>query len=188
MKHNIENYQAATSLIKTIDEQMSENIIVRMDDEPNHKKRTKLVKEIEPVSNVIYPMQVRMTQIKTNLLFVLENAVYNKSYAAAAKYFAEYDFLSQQITKEAKKVKNNEAMEDFLQRSTVLNEDYFKVMMETINVMKHLVIHRMNREPEIYIDLDPIKDSELDFDHVKQTYKSTLKKLKEDLKKQQQGK
>ena len=57
-------------------------------------------------------------------------------------------------------------------------------MSATLAMMQHLVIHRMNHEPEIYIDLDIVKDSNLDFDEVKVEYKNTLKKLKEDLKKQ----
>lgn len=163
-------------------------------EEPDHKLRSKLVKQhkrnvqdITPVVYEIYPMQVRMTQIETNLSFVLENACYNKSYLAVARYFAEYDFLSQQIKKEVGKVKNSDVLKDFLERSSVLNTNWFDSMTATLAVMKQLVIEKMKNHPEIYIDLDVEKDSELDFEAVKAEYKNTLKKLKEDLKKQKAG-
>jgi len=198
MTHDIKNYSVALNLMDTIKEQLSENLLSRMDnefdktlEEPDHKLRAKLVKQhkrnvddVTPVCQEIYPMQVRMTQIEINLGFVLENACYNKSYLAAARYFAEYDFLCQQIKKEANKAKNNTVLQDFLKRSTVLDTNWFEAMSATLAMMQHLVIHRMNHEPEIYIDLDVVKDSNLDFDEVKAEYKNTLKKLKEDLKKQ----
>lgn len=201
MVHDIKNYSVALNAMHTIKVQLSENLLSRMDDEfdktleePDHKLRSKLVKQhkrnvqdITPVVYEIYPMQVRMTQIETNLSFVLENACYNKSYLAVARYFAEYDFLSQQIKKEVGKVKNSDVLKDFLERSSVLNTNWFDSMTATLAVMKQLVIEKMKNHPEIYIDLDVEKDSELDFEAVKAEYKNTLKKLKEDLKKQKAG-
>jgi hypothetical protein len=201
MVHDIKNYSVALNAMHTIKAQLSENLLSRMDDEfdktleePDHKLRSKLVKQhkrnvqdVTPVVYEIYPMQVRMTQIETNLSFVLENACYNKSYLAVARYFAEYDFLSQQIKKEVGKVKNSDVLKDFLERSSVLNTNWFDSMTATLAVMKQLVIEKMNNRPEIYIDLDVEKDSELDFEAVKAEYKKTLKKLKEDLKKQKAG-
>ncbi len=201
MVHDIKNYSVALNAMHTIKAQLSENLLSRMDDEfdktleePDHKLRSKLVKQhkrnvqdVTPVVYEIYPMQVRMTQIETNLSFVLENACYNKSYLAVARYFAEYDFLSQQIKKEVGKVKNSDVLKDFLERSSVLNTNWFDSMTATLAVMKQLVIEKMNNRPEIYIDLDVEKDSELDFEAVKAEYKNTLKKLKEDLKKQKAG-
>lgn len=198
MTHDIKNYSVALNLMTEIKDQLSENLLSRMDNEfdktlqePDHKLRSKMVKQhkrnvddVTPVCQEIYPMQVRMTQIETNLEFVLENACYNKSYFAVARYFAEYDFLSQQIKKEANKAKNNTVLQDFLKRSTVLETNWFETMSATLAMMQHLVIHRMNYQPEIYIDLDVIQDSNLDFEEVKVEYKNTLKKLKEDLKKQ----
>lgn len=201
MVHDIKNYSVALNAMHTIKAQLSENLLSRMDDEfdktleePDHKLRSKLVKQhkrnvqdVTPVVYEIYPMQVRMTQIETNLSFVLENACYNKSYLAVARYFAEYDFLSQQIKKEVGKVKNSDVLKDFLERSSVLNTNWFDSMTATLAVMKQLVIEKMKNRPEIYIDLDVEKDSELDFEAVKAEYKNTLKKLKEDLKKQKAG-
>ena len=197
MKHKITVYVEAVSLMETINDQLEENLISRMDtdfdktlDEPDHKKRAKLVKlhkrnvsEVSPVCEEIYPHQVRMRQISINLSFLLENACYNKSYDAVARYFAEYDFLSQTITKEVKKVKND-VLVDFLERCTVLNENYFQVLMTTLETLKYNVIARMTNHPEIYIDLNVEEDSRLDFDTIKDVYKSQLKKLKEDHKKQ----
>jgi len=197
MKHDINIFAALLQTIDNIDNQMGENLLSRMDndfdktlEEPDHKRRSKLVKqhkrnveEVTPVVSQIYPMQIRMTHIKTNLSFLLECACYNLSYKSIARYFAEYDFLSQQISKEAGKVKND-VMKDFLSRSTVLSTNWFQMMTETINIMEHLIIHKMHREPEIYIDLNIEEDSKIDFDEIKMEYKNTLKKLKEDLKKQ----
>jgi hypothetical protein len=201
MVHDIKNYSVALNVMHTIRDQLSENLLSRMDDEfdktleePDHKLRSKLVKQhnrnvqdVTPVVHEIYPMQVRMTQIETNLSFVLENACYNKSYLAVARYFAEYDFLSQQIKKEVGKVKNSDVLKDFLERSSVLNNNWFDSMTATLAVMKQLVVEKMKTRPEIYIDLDVEKDSEWDFEAVKAEYKNTLKKLKEDLKKQKAG-
>ena len=190
-------YSSTIDLIQKIDVQMPENLIARMDgefdrtlEEPDHKLRSKMVKahnrnvkEVSPVSNAIYPLQIRFTQIKINLIFLLENACYNRSYEALSKYFAEYDFLSQTIKKECKKANNNQVIKDFLDRSTVLEENFFQVLMETIEGMKHGLLHKMHIEPEIYIDLDIEKDSSFEFDEIKSAYKNHIKKLKEDLKK-----
>ena len=201
MAHDIKKYSVALELMASIKEQLTENLLSRMDndfdktlEEPDHKRRSKLVKQhkrnvedVSPVCQKIYPMKIRMTQIEINLGFVLENACYNKSYLSVARYFAEYDFISQQIKKECNKQKNNSVIADFLKRSTVLETNWFESMTSTLTMMQHLVIHRMNYEPEIYIDLDVYKDSELDFDVIKVEYKNTLKKLKDDLKKQTKG-
>lgn len=199
MKHDINTYSEAMTLVEKIDTQMSENLISRMDsefdaalEEPDHKKRSKLVKahhrnvkEVEPVSSVIYPLQIRMTQIKTNVSFILENACYNLSYHALTRYFAEYDFLSQQIKKDAKKVKND-VLADFINEKTVLDENYFQILMDTITVMKENIVYRMTHYPTDYVDLDIDKDSEIVFDDFKHAYKSHIKGLKEELKKQRQ--
>lgn len=197
MKHDINSYGCVVKFIQSVDEQLSENLIARMDsdfdrtlEEPDHKLRAKLVKahnrnvkEVSPISDVINPLQIRMTQIKTNLVFVLENACYNLSYTAAAKYFAEYDFISQMIKKEVKKQANNPVIKDFIERTTVLNENMFEIMTSTLNTMKTNIQTRMNTVPESYIGLDIERDSSLNFDDVKAAYKAQLKKLKEDHKK-----
>ena len=196
MNNRLSDYFYAERLINTIDEQMSENLIARMDsdfdrtlDEPDHKLRSKLVKahhrnvkEVEPVCSVIYPMQIRMTQIKTNIIFILECARYNRSYTALAKYFAEYDFLCQTIKKELKKANKNEIVKDFIERTTVLEENYFQVLMDTLPVLKHNVAHKMTFEENSYINLNIEEDSAINFDEIKDAYKTHIKKLKEDMK------
>lgn len=197
MKHNIESYSKAVQLMSMVDVQMSENLIARMDvefdrtlEEPDHKTRAKMVKthnrnvkEVSPLSAKIYPMQVRMTQVKTNLKFLLENACYNVSYKALAKYFAEYDFIAQTIKKESKAHANNDVVKDFLRRSTVLDTNFFEVMTDTMGVMKDNIISRMNMVPDTYNDLNIEEDSGIDIGIVKTVYKDHIKSLKEDYKK-----
>lgn len=197
LNNHLSDYPNVVNLINTIDEQMSENLIARMDtefdktlSEPDHKIRAKMVKahhrnvkEVSPVSEAISPMQIRMTQIKTNLTFVLECARYNLSYKAVARYFAEYDFLCQNIKKEVKKAANNEVVKDYIDRTSILEENFFQVLMDTIPTLEHNVIHKMAFEPETYIDLDIHQDSEVVFDDIKEAYKNHIKKLKEDMKK-----
>lgn len=195
MNHNIESYPSVLELFNNIDSQLSGNLIAKMDtefdktlEEPDHKLRSKLVKahkrnvkEVTPISSAISAHQIRMTQIKTNLTFVLESACYNLSYTAIAEDFAEYDFLSQTIKKECRKAQNNAIVKEFIEQSSVLNENYFDLLLETVDIMKTNVVAKMTREPDIYIDLNIEKDSDICFDDIKSAYKRHLKKLKKDL-------
>jgi len=192
MKHDIASYTDMVAFLNTVDEQMLDNLVVLMETEfdenlteGDHKLRAKevkafnrSVKEVSPVSQTIYPMQVRMMQMRVNVSFLLECAHNKVSYKALAKYLAEYDYTAQKIKKEAKKVKNP-TLVDFLERSTCLNTNFFDLLMNTAYQMKTNIVYRMDNYPEQYIDLDIEDDSELVFDTLKDTYKSELKELKE---------
>ena len=192
MKHDIASYTDMITFLNTVDEQMLDNLVVLMETEfddnlteGDHKLRAKevkafnrSVKEVSPVSQTIYPMQVRMMQMRVNVSFLLECAHNKVSYKALAKYLAEYDYVSQKIKKETKKVKNP-VLVNFLERSTCLNTDFFNLLLNTANQMNANIVNRMDNYPEQYIDLDIEEDSELDFDFLKNTYKSELKALKE---------
>ena len=192
MKHDIASYTDMVAFLNTVDEQMLDNLVVLMETEfdenlteGDHKLRAKevkafnrSVKEVSPVSQTIYPMQVRMMQMRVNVSFLLECAHNKVSYKALAKYFAEYDYTAQKIKKEAKKVKNP-VLVDFLQRSTCLNTNFFDLLMNTAYQMKTNIVSRMDKFPEQYIDLNIEEDSELVFDVLKDTFKSELKELKE---------
>lgn len=196
MKHDINvRYQFNDRRFDTIEAQMSENLIARMENrqeesvtETDYKQRAKLEKkhrrdvaEVAPVSAIIYSMQIRMIQIRTNLTFLMENAHNRTSYPALAKYFAEYEFLAKEITKACKKSKNEE-MTAFLDRSQVLTWNFFELLKITLGDMRECIVIRMRECPHQYIDLDIEKDSEIDMELVKKAYKSKLA----DLKKEQQ--
>lgn len=186
-------YNEADTLMNLVDHQMDEHLVVKMENdfddklvETDYKKRAKLTKafnrsvqEVRPFTENLYPMQCRMRQIRTNLSFLMEQAHNRVSFKAAAKYFAEYDFLSKEIKKEAKKCKN-EAMTEYLDSLTVLEFDFFKTMIDTVEVMQKNMQARMKSHPEQYIDLDVEADSKLDIDEVKASFKDALKKLKDD--------
>ncbi len=192
MKHDIASYTDMVAFLNTVDEQMLDNLVVLMETEfdenlteGDHKLRAKevkafnrSVKEVSPVSQTIYPMQVRMMQMRVNVSFLLECAHNKVSYKALAKYLAEYDYTAQKIKKEAKKVKNP-VLVDFLERSMCLNTDFFNLLLKTANQMNANIVNRMEKYPEQYIDLDIEEDSELVFDVLKDTFKSELKELKE---------
>lgn len=192
MKHDIASYTDMVAFLNTVDEQMLDNLVVLMETEfdenlteGDHKLRAKevkafnrSVKEVSPISQTIYPMQVRMMQMRVNVSFLLECAHNKVSYKALAKYLAEYDYVSQKIKKEAKKIKNP-VLVDFLKRSTCLNTNFFDLLMNTAYQMKTNIVQRMDNYPEQYIDLNVDEDSELVFDVLKDTYKSELKELKE---------
>lgn len=191
MYHNLSSYVVADFLINRIDAQMHENLLVRMENEfdisdvEDHKERAKLtkafnrnMKETRPVVNEIYPLQVRFTQIKTNIIFLLENAHHYVSYVALARNFAEYEFLKKEILKECNKAKNNRAVQDFVERSDVLNTNYFDVFQETVKVMQSNIRQRMRSYPEQYIDLNIDVDSEIDFDACKKAFNDAVKKHK----------
>lgn len=192
-------YNEANALMRMVDEQMTEHLVVKMENdfdekliETDYKKRAKATKafnrsvqEVRPFCENLYPMQCRMMQIRTNLSFLMEQAHNRTSFKATAKYFAEYDFLAKEIKKEAKKCKN-EAMTEFLDSLTVLGSDFFKTMMDTMEVMQKNIRARMQSHPEQYIDLNEAEDSRLDIDEVKAAFKDMQKKLKED--KANQGK
>lgn len=192
MQHSLSSYSEMSLFLNSVEQQMMDNLIVLMETEfdenlteDDHKLRAKevkafnrSVKEVSPVSQTIYPMQVRMMQMRVNVSFLLECAHNKVSYKALAKYVAEYDFISQQIKKEAKKVKNP-VLVDFLERSSCLNTDFFNLLLHTANQMNANIVNRMENYPEQYIDLDVEKDSELEFEVLKDTFKSELKALKE---------
>lgn len=198
MSYDYFEYKEARQLMDQIEQQMEEHLVVKMENdfdekllETDYKKRAKATKtfnrsvqEVRPFFEVINPMQCRMRQIRTNLSFLLECAHNKISYKATAKYFAEYDFLAKEIKKEAKKCKN-EAMKGYLEDSKVLESDFFRIMLDTLNIMKMNVQERMKRHPEQYINLDVEADSELLVDEIKETFKSTVKKLKEDKEQQE---
>lgn len=191
MYHDVSNYQTIVQLIKDIDAQLEENLLVRMEDEfdnsevTDHKERAKLtkkfnqsVKQTAPVVAEIFPLQIRFTQIKTNLTFLLENAHNRVSYVALAQYLAEYDFLKQQIVKECNKAKNNEVVQAFVERSSVLRVNFFEVLEEALGIMCDSIQLRMTNNPEQYIDLDMNEDSRIDMEEIKAVYKHALKKFK----------
>lgn len=193
-------YDEADALMNMIDAQMAEHLVVKMENdfddklvETDYKKRAKLTKafnrsvqEVRPFTENLYPMQCRMMQIRTNLTFLLEQAHNRVAFKALPKYFAEYDFLAKEIKKEAKKCKN-EAMTEFLRSLTVLDSDFFKTMMDTVEIMQKNMQARMKSYPEQYIDLDVEADSRLDIDEVKASFKDALKKLKDDQAKMGKG-
>lgn len=197
-KHSLKSYTSAYNFMNEIDAQLEEHLLIKMEndfensleDNEDHKSRAKRVKkfnrdikELRPLTEVIYPLQVRYMQIRTNLTFLLECAHNRVSYVALAKYFAEYDFLTQVIKKECNKYKNNENVLAFLDSSEVLTKNYFDILLDTIEQMRDNIRYRMNKYPEQYLDLDIEKDSEVVFDVIKETYKNQIKKLKEDRKK-----
>ena len=171
--------------LNSVDEQMQDNLIVLMETEfdenlteGDHKLRAKevkafnrSVKEVSPISQTIYPMQVRMMQMRVNVSFLLECAHNKVSYKALAKYLAEYDYTAEKI--------KNPALVDFLERSTCLNFNFFDLLMNTAYQMKTNIVNRMDNFPEQYIDLNIEEDSELVLDVLKDTFKSELKELKE---------
>lgn len=193
-------YPEVSKLMDAMDAQLSEHLVVKMENdfddvlvETDYKKRAKATKafnrsvqEVRPHCELLNPMQIRMMQIRVNLGFLLEEAHNRISYQAVAKYFAEYDFLSKEIKKEAKKCKN-EAMKGFLDSATVLESDFFKIMMDTVSVMQKNIQARMEKFPEQYIDLNIQEDSHLDIDEVKVAFKSAIKKLKEDKEKMEKA-
>jgi folylpolyglutamate synthase/dihydropteroate synthase len=193
MSYVIFEYPGANNLMEAIDAQFGEHLVVKMENyfeknliEADYKKREKATKafnrsvqEVRPFCAVIVPMQIRMTQIRINLRFLLEQAHNKVSYSSLAEDFAEYDFLSKEIKKEAKKCKN-EAMTEYLKSLTVLESDFFKTMMDTMEVMQKNIQARMKSHSEQYIDLDEDEDSWLDADKVKASFKDALKKLKKD--------
>lgn len=197
MKHSLQSYPKTIEFLNLIEKEFSDNLVVKMEEtfdknleETEHQARSKMVKafqrsvkEVAPVSRTIYPMQIRMIQMRTNVEFLLECAHNKVSYTALAKYFAEYEFLSKEIKKHAQQSKN-ETLVEFVKNTSLLTENYFQQMMDALSVMKENVISRMNFHPEQYIDLNIKQDSNLDIDIVKESYKNMLKKLKEDLKKQ----
>lgn len=192
MKHELASYNDMVAFLNTVDEQMLDNLVVLMETEfddnlteGDHKLRAKevkafnrSVKEVSPVSQTIYPMQVRMMQMRVNVSFLLECAHNKVSYKALAKYLAEYDYVSQKIKKETKKVKNP-VLVNFLERSTCLNTDFFNLLLNTANQMNANIVNRMDNYPEQYIDLDVEEDSELVFEVLKDTFKSEIKALKD---------
>jgi hypothetical protein len=196
MNHLLQTYPEVEEYTKLVSEQMNDNIIVLMEtkfdnnlDEVDHKKRAKIVKafnrsikEVTPVSQLVYPMQVQMMKIRINLEFLLECAHNKISYKALAQDFAEYDFTSQRIKKEIKKEANktkNEALTDFLEKSTCLDFNFFDMLMTTVKQMQENIILRMEKFPEQYIDLDIEVDSHLDLDLVKNVFKDEISKLKQ---------
>lgn len=199
MLHELTNY-SVVSFLDDVDQQLEENLIARMDAEfdqtllePDHKKRSKLikehnrnVKEVSPISDIIYPMMIKLCRLRTNMLFILQNACYNKTYGAVARHLAEYEFFAKEIKKECNRSKNP-VIKSFLERSTVLNENYFDLMLKTVEEMQQCVRNRMSVLPDSYIDLDVQQDSDIDFDSLKDEFKFTLKKLKEDKKKQEKN-
>lgn len=197
MQYDYVSYSEAKDLMDRIDLQLGDHLVVKMEEdfdqkltETDYKKRAKAnkaflrdVQEVSPFCEVLYPMQIRMKQIRTNLTFLLEGAHNKVSYKAVAKYFAEYDFLAKEIKKEAKKCKNA-AMKGFLEDSTVLDTDFFKTMMDTLSTMQANIRERMRKHPEQYIDLNIEEDSEFVMDDVKAAFKNAQKDLKEARKKQ----
>ena len=186
-------YQAVRTLIIEVREQLEENLIVRVDNEfeetiteTDYIKRAKLEKqrrrelaEIDPISSEMYPLQIRMIQLQTNLSFLLENAHNKVSYPALARYFSEYDFLAKRITKIAKKSKHP-ALQDFLKRTTVLTENFFSIMNLTLGDMRDHILKRMRQHPEQYIDLNPETDAHIDMDVVKAAFKARTDELKKE--------
>lgn len=193
MQHSMNSYPEAQNLILAVFNQLGENLITRVDDEfeeaiteTDHKKRAKLEKqrrrelaELSPVSGKMYPLQVRMIQLQTNLSFLLENAHNRTSYAALAKYFAEYDFVSKRIKQHARTIKHP-ALVSFLERCDVLDADFFAFMSSTLESMEKCIRDRMFDCPEQYIDLDVADDSHMDFDAVKAAMKDHKEKLKKE--------
>jgi len=193
MQHSVTSYPEAQKLMIAVFTQLSENLITRVDDEfedaiteTDHKKRAKLEKQrrreladLSPISSKMYPLQVRMIHLRTNLSFLLENAHNRTSYAALAKYFAEYDFVSKRIKQHARSIKHP-ALVSFLERCTVLEADFFAVMTDTLANMEKCIRTRMIQCPEQYIDLDVADDSHMDFDAVKASMKDHKEKLKKE--------
>ena len=196
MNHVTFEYSEANQLMDDVDSQLSRHLAVDMENgfeaslvEVDYKKRAKLTKasnrsvqEVRPFCEIINPMQNRMIQMRINLSFLLENACYNVSFKSLAEDFAEYEFLSKEIKKEAKLCKN-EAMKAFLVSATVLNTDFFKMMVDSAYTMKKNIQEKMNSQSKIYIDLDVEDDSFLEIDLLKKAFKEKIIKLKEDKKK-----
>lgn len=192
MYRNISSYVVADFLIDRIDALMAENLLVRMENEfdisdvEDHKQRAKMTKafnrnmqDARSVVCEIYPLQIRFTQIKVNLNFLLENAHHYVSYVALARMFAEYEFLRKEIAKECNKAKNHEVIQEFVGRSSdVLKANYFEAFQDTVDGMQHLIQQRMQQYPEQYIDLDVDVDSAIDFDVCKEAFNDAVKKYK----------
>lgn len=193
MSYEVFPCEEAHQTMDAADAQLSGYLVVQMESdfdealtETDYKKRAKATKafnrtiqEITPVCGVLNPMQIRFMQIRTNLGFLLENAHNRVSFKAAAKYFAEYDFLAKEIKKEAKKC-NVQEMKDFIESAPVLNTNFFQVMMNTVEVMKANMLQRMSDYPEQYLDLDPEVDSAIDIEEIKKAFKDKQKDLKEE--------
>ena len=194
MNHDLNTYEEAKSMLDAMDEQLTEFPLQAMEDrfeaqkqavdDYNQRKKmdkafNRMVKEVKPLVTNMYRMQVRLMALRPNVEFLLGCAHNKVSFKALARKFAEYNVVSKELLKEAKKCKND-MMTDFLTTTPVLEVPFFKVMESTAKVMQYNMCQRMERHPEQYLDLNVDEDSAFELADLKAAYKEREEELKKE--------
>lgn len=200
MQHDLSHYPTATHLMTAVRDQMLGNLVVWIDDQfydaegslagkelaKRGKEKDRARKDLGATLEKMYPLQVRMVQLETNFSFLLENAHNRVSYPAIARYMAEYDFLAKRITKLAKGAPKvtlgdiDHVMGGFLNRSPVLEINFFDAMSGIAENMFDRIAVRMTTCPEQYIDLNLAEDAKIDAQLMAEAFKARTKELKKE--------